>query len=93
MTQPLDAQRAASAADAAARHAGSLKDHPGFLAALARLERHYTQQFTTSLPADTADREDAYRMLRAVAALRQDLDATISGGEVTARNHRSRLKQ
>jgi hypothetical protein len=81
-----------TAADIAQRHAVAVQDHPGFQAACARLEAHYTNLFRTSEPADKDGREDAFFMLRALDALKQDIASAAVGGAVTHRNLRSRAR-
>lgn len=88
-----DAQRIANEADEKARHARSLSEHPGFKAAVERLEGVYLGAIRVSAPEDIAGREGAYTMLRALDALRQDIDAAQAGGQITARNHRTVLNQ
>jgi hypothetical protein len=84
-----DFARAALAADAAARGATALRDDPNLQAALKRLEGHYLASIRTSGPLESEVRESAYFMLRALDALRHDIDAAISGAEITRRNLRS----
>jgi hypothetical protein len=90
----IDAQRAANEADERARGARSLlSEHTGFQAAMARLEAAYLAQFRASAPDKPGDRDAAYFLLRALDAIRQDIDAAAAGGEITRRNLRSALKQ
>jgi hypothetical protein len=84
-----DMAHAALAADAAARGATALRDDPNLQAALKRLEAHYLGTIRASLPDQASERESAYFMLRALDALRHDIDAAISGAEITRRNLRS----
>jgi hypothetical protein len=86
----MDAGRAVAKAETAARMAKLLTEHEGYAGTMARLEAHYIHQFRNSAPGDTEIRESAYFMLAALDALRHDVDTTIAGGAITARNLRNR---
>jgi hypothetical protein len=81
-----DAERAVQKAEAASRLATSLSEHPGFQAALARLEAQYLGHFRNSAVPEHGARDAAYFMIKALDALRQDLATTMAGGAITARN-------
>lgn len=93
MTLQLDAGRTAAEASRAAQLAESVRDHPGLLAAFQRLEQTYLAQFRMSDPNDAAARENVFFMLRALDALRQDIDNAINGSAITTHNLRSRLRR
>lgn len=58
---------------------------------LTRLEERYTLEWKESAPTDKDARDDAYHMVRAVAAFRRELDALASEPDIARFN--SRLKR
>jgi hypothetical protein len=79
------------ATEAALQAQATLED-PGLRAAFAHLQARYADQMRRLPPEDTAGREGAYLMLRALDALATDLTQTISGVAITRRNYRSVLR-
>jgi len=59
-------------------------DNPAVAHALRALEEKYVQAWMTSAPADEASREDAYRALRALQALTDELTILLDNGEIAA---------
>ena len=59
-------------------------DNPAVVHALRALEEKYVQAWMTSAPADEASREDAYRALRALQALTDELTILLDNGEIAA---------
>jgi hypothetical protein len=92
MTLQLDVQKAISDAAQAGALAASVRDHAGLQAAFKRLEAFYIQQIRNSAPTDTEGREASFLLLRALDQLRQDIEATISGAEVTSFNLQRRQR-
>lgn len=59
-------------------------DNPAVVHALRALEDKYVLAWRTSAPADEAPREDAYRALRALQALTDELTILLDNGEIAA---------
>lgn len=89
MSADPDAGRILSEAAIAASGAQRLRDDPALQAAFRRLEAAYINQFRTSAPSDKDARKSAFYMLRALDALKGDIDAVMAGGAVAARNLRA----
>lgn len=64
--------------------ARTVLDNPAMVHALRALEEKYVQAWMTSAPADEASREDAYRALRALQALTDELTILLDNGEIAA---------
>ena len=64
--------------------ARALLDNPAMARALRALEEKYVRAWMTSAPADEASREDAYRALRALQALTDELTILLDNGEIAA---------
>lgn len=83
MTDPE--QRAEQALLDASR-AKELIKHPTLQVAFSRLEENYLERFRGSSHGDMEQREDAYRMLRALDALQRDLESIVDGGAIVSFN-------
>ena len=81
--------QAVQASDAA----NGVLNHPGFLAAADLLERTYMDAWRRTAPTDTAKREDAYYMLRALDELRSNLKAAAAAGGVVTFNLRRTITE
>jgi len=63
------------------------------MATLAEIEAECTAAWTGSNPADAAAREDAYRMIRCVALLRQKLETWRGAAQIEKNNAAWRLQE
>lgn len=91
MARGVDTEvRLQQAAEAERLAAGtrSLLENPAVSAAFERLEAVYTSAWRHSAPGATTDREHAFMMLRALDALKADLESVVTGGRVAAHNVR-----
>ena len=63
------------------RDAEAAMEHPGITAAFLAAKDRAIEDFTTSAPHQYEAREDAYQRLRALALVRQELEAAIAEHE------------
>lgn len=63
------------------RDAEEALEHPAITAAFVAARERAIHDFTTSSPGATALREDAYHRLRALALVRQELEAAVAEHE------------
>lgn len=83
-------RHSAALQEAAATRARNLMENPDFVAAFARIEQSYVANWQNA--ASTQQREDIFFRMQGLKALREDLAAVISGGQVAAYNTRYLLK-
>ncbi len=72
------------------RAAQALAKDRATLEVLSRLENRFTEDWKGSLPEAHTKRDDAYHMVRAIAAFRDELTALAAEPSVTQFNHRLR---
>lgn len=77
----------------AAEAARRLLEDKTLLAAFARLEASYTSAWRDTAPAQTAEREDAYTMLRALERLRRDLETVVQNGNLAEHTMRAAFRR
>jgi hypothetical protein len=73
------------------RAAGALHRDGAAQEVLKRLEARYVAEWMLSAPEEEVKRDDAYRMVRAVAAFRQELEALALEPTVTQFNRRLKV--
>lgn len=73
------------------RAAGALHRDGAAQEVLKRLEARLVAEWMNSVPEEEAKRDDAYRMVRAVAAFRQELEAFALEPTVTQFNQRLKM--
>lgn len=71
-----------------AHNAQLLLENKAFQKALSRLEETYVSEWRLSSPTDIEARESLFYRVRALDELRADLSALLTGGRITAHNHR-----
>jgi hypothetical protein len=65
-----------------------LLENSAFQKALSRLSEMYISEWRLSSPTDIDTRESIFFRMRALDELRADLSAILTGGHITAHNHR-----